>query len=416
MCKPNNVIYKLDDIIYLSKRFIMKKNLKKYLILFIIIVMISFIVLFDSKYANTKKNNVGKVDNVIDAVEKGINDNGKNDEKKTLNEEEKQDDDKTLDDKVVEKEENIKTGIGNKTDNKKENVKKDNKSSNTNKVDNPEVKPEEPKKDNVSSSDDENSHEDKKEENSGSDDVIKEENESGVKTLDVINNEYRNEIKSKYGVLVGYKDEMDNIYKNAYFEPVRQYNDEKINKILISIDTELKKYPSSFFNEIKNKWKNLTIYLVEKVGPSVAGLTDNKDSNTVVILISTEGYLFESTLHHEIMHYIDCYLADKIGAEAIEASMNELNPEGFTYGNKTNEYVYYYSNPAYFLSAYSKSDYKEDRAVLFSDMIFRTLKKDYYTKGNPINEKARVISNQLEKYFDCVSSSTTETWERFIEY
>ena len=372
--------------------------------------MISFIVLFDSKYANTKKNNVGKVDNVIDAVEKGINDNGKNDEKKTLNEEEKQDDDKTLDDKVVEKEENI------KTDDKKENVKKDNKSSNTNKVDNPEVKPEEPKKDNVSSSDDENSHEDKKEENSGSDDVIKEENESGVKTLDVINNEYRNEIKSKYGVLVGYKDEMDNIYKNAYFEPVRQYNDEKINKILISIDTELKKYPSSFFNEIKNKWKNLTIYLVEKVGPSVAGLTDNKDSNTVVILISTEGYLFESTLHHEIMHYIDCYLADKIGAEAIEASMNELNPEGFTYGNKTNEYVYYYSNPAYFLSAYSKSDYKEDRAVLFSDMIFRTLKKDYYTKGNPINEKAKVISNQLEKYFDCVSSSTTETWERFIEY
>lgn len=394
----------------------MKKNLKKYLILFIVIVMISFIVLFDSKYANTKKNNVGKVDNVIDAVEKVINDNGKNDEKKTLNEEEKQDDDKTLDDKVVEKEENIKTDIGNKTDNKKENVKKDNKSSNTNKVDNPEVKPEEPKKDNVSSSDDENSHEDKKEENSGSDDVIKEENESGVKTLDVINNEYRNEIKSKYGVLVGYKDEMDNIYKNAYFEPVRQYNDEKINKILISIDTELKKYPSSFFNEIKNKWKNLTIYLVEKVGPSVAGLTDNKDSNTVVILISTEGYLFESTLHHEIMHYIDCYLADKIGAEAIEASMNELNPEGFTYGNKTNEYVYYYSNPAYFLSAYSKSDYKEDRAVLFSDMIFRTLKKDYYTKGNPINEKAKVISNQLEKYFDCVSSSTTETWERFIEY
>ena len=416
MCKPNNVIYKLGDIIYLSKRFIMKKNLKKYLILFIVIVMISFIVLFDSKYANTKKNNVGKVDNVIDAVEKGINDDDKNDEKKTLNEEEKQDDDKTLDDKVVEKEENIKTGIGNKTDNKKENVKKDNKSSNTNKVDNPEVKPEEPKKDNLSSSDDENSHEDKKEENSGSDDVIKEENESGVKTLDVINNEYRNEIKSKYGVLVGYKDEMDNIYKNAYFEPVRQYNDEKINKILISIDTELKKYPSSFFNEIKNKWKNLTIYLVEKVGPSVAGLTDNKDSNTVVILISTEGCLFESTLHHEIMHYIDCYLADKIGAEAIEASMNELNPEGFTYGNKTNEYVYYYSNPAYFLSAYSKSDYKEDRAVLFSDMIFRTLKKDYYTKGNPINEKARVISNQLEKYFDCVSSSTTETWERFIEY
>lgn len=93
--------------------------------------------------------------------------------------------------------------------------------------------------------------------------------------------------------------------------------------------------------------------------------------------------------------------------------MNKLNPEGFTYGNQTNEYVYYYSNPVYFLSAYSKSNYKEDRAVLFSN---RTLKKDYYTIWNPINEKANVISNQLEKYFDCLSSSTIETWERFIQY
>lgn len=394
----------------------MKKNLKNYLILFVVIVMIILIVTFDAKFVNIKKNYDEKADITTKAVEKVTNVDDKSNEKKTLNEEKKSGDYKTLDDKVVEKEENIKTDTGNKTDDKKENVKKDNKQSNTNKVENHEVKQEEPKKDNVSSSDDKNNQEDKKKENSGSDDVIKEENKSEVKTLDVINNEYRNEIKRKYGVLVVYKDEMDDIYKNAYFEPVSQYNDEKINKILISLDTELKKYPSSFFSEIKNKWKNLTIYLVEKVGPSVAGLTDNKDSNTVVILISTEGYLFESTLHHEIMHYIDCYLADKIGAEAIETSMNELNPEGFTYGNKTNEYVYYYSNPAYFLSAYSKSNYKEDRAVLFSDMIFRTLKKDYYTKGNPINEKAKVISNQLEKYFDCVSSSTIETWERFIEY
>ena len=49
-------------------------------------------------------------------------------------------------------------------------------------------------------------------------------------------------------------------------------------------------------------------------------------------------------------------------------------------------------------------------------MIFRTLKKYYYTIGNPINEKANVISNQLEKYFDYLSRSTIETWERFIEY
>ena len=57
--------------------------------------------------------------------------------------------------------------------------------------------------------------------------------------------------------------------------------------------------------------------------------------------------------------------------------------------------MYYYSNPAYFLSAYSKSDYIEDRAVLFSNMMFRTLKKDYYSVGYPINEKAKLICRQL---------------------
>ena len=68
------------------------------------------------------------------------------------------------------------------------------------------------------------------------------------------------------------------------------------------------------------------------------------------------------------------------------------------------------------MSAYSKSNYKEDRAVLFSDMMSRSLKKDYYSLGNPINEKAKVISNQLEKYFNCVSNSTNEYWSRFIEW
>ena len=66
--------------------------------------------------------------------------------------------------------------------------------------------------------------------------------------------------------------------------------------------------------------------MVDQLTGNVAGLTDNRNTNNVVILINTESLLFESTLHHEIMHYIDYYLADKIGAEAIETSMNKLNP------------------------------------------------------------------------------------------
>lgn len=250
--------------------------------------------------------------------------------------------------------------------------------------------------------------------NEGTTEQPKEEN-NNISSLSIINDNLRKNIKSKYGVNIGYKDESDVNYINSYSNFTKQYDDEKIHTALNNVNVALAKYPSSFFFEINKKWKSLTIYLVDQLTGNVAGLTDNRNPNNVVILINTDSLLFESTLHHEIMHYIDCYLASIIGASTLENSMKDYNPPGFTYGNQTTEYVYYYSNPAYFLSAYSKSDYKEDRAVLFSDMMFRTLKKDYYSAGNPINEKAKLISRQLEKYFDCVSSSTKENWERFIE-
>lgn len=250
--------------------------------------------------------------------------------------------------------------------------------------------------------------------NEGTIEQPKEEN-NNASSLSINNDNLRKNIKSKYGVTIGYKDESDVNYINSYSNFTKQYDDEKIHIALNNINAALAKYPSSFFFEINKKWKSLTIYLVDQLTGNVAGLTDNRNPNNVVILINTESLLFESTLHHEIMHYIDCYLVSIIGASALESSMKDYNPPGFTYGNQTTEYVYYYSNPAYFLSAYSKSDYKEDRAVLFSDMMFRTLKKDYYSVGNPINEKAKLICRQLEKYFDCVSSSTKENWERFIE-
>ena len=237
-----------------------------------------------------------------------------------------------------------------------------------------------------------------------------------VNTQEQINNELRNQIKTNYGVNVGYKDEIDGIYYNSYVTPTKLYDDNEIYDHLNKINVALSKYPSSFFFEIKNKWKQVTIYLVKNINGSAAGLTDNRNPNTVVILINTGGLLFESTLHHEMMHYIDCYLSNLIGASTLEDSMMQINPSGFTYGNQNNDYVYYYANPYYFISAYAKSNYKEDRAVIFEDLMFRSLKKEYYTKDNPINEKAKIISQQLTTYFYCVSYSVTEHCERFIAY
>lgn len=239
---------------------------------------------------------------------------------------------------------------------------------------------------------------------------------STTKSKAQVNDELRNKIRSKYGVLVSYKDEIDSNYSSSYVKPTKLYDDNEIYDHLVKIDGALSRYPSAFFPEIKRKWKQVTIDLVKKINNSAAGLTDNRNPNTVVILINTGSLLFESTLHHEMMHYIDCYLANKIGASALENSMMEHNPSGFTYGNQNNDYVYRYANPYYFLSGYAKTNYKEDRAVIFEDLMTRTWKREYHVKGNPINEKAKVISKQMSMYLDSVSDNVTESWEKFIEW
>lgn len=223
----------------------------------------------------------------------------------------------------------------------------------------------------------------------------------------------RKEIQNKYNITIYYKDEIDN-YKLDNYSMTKIYDEEIILNALNTIDKALAKYPLKFLNELRN-YKPLTIYLVKQITNGVSGITYNKPSSVYISLCS-EGYLLESVFHHEIMHYIDCVLANKLGSSYLQESMKEYNPSGFTYGNTNNEYVYYYSETPYFLSGYAKTNYLEDRATIFADMMFRTLKKDYYTKGNPINEKAKLISNQLSNNFSSVSNTKNEYWNRHIAW
>ena len=400
-----------------------KKNIIVILlmILFIMILCVKYYVVISVK----KEFNSNEVDTPVNKEEK--------DQSNVSNEQEEKQDDKNNDDSPIENSEPEKNGET-KEEKKPEEEKKDIEKGHNNSSENKTEEKQESnnKKENNSTSDikkdetsvsEKDSNSNKDSNNKNNDNTIsnnttvkkeesveppKGENKNNESSLSITNDYLRKNIKSKYGVNIGYKDESDVNYVNSYSNFTKQYDDEKIHTALNNVDIALRKYPSDFFFEINNKWKSLTIYLVDQITGNVAGLTDNRNPSNVVILINTESLLFESTLHHEIMHYIDCYLASIIGVSTLENSMKDYNPSGFVYGAQTTEYVYYYSNPAYFLSAYSKSDYKEDRAVLFSDMMFRTLKKDYYRAGNPINEKAKLISRQLETYFDCVSSSIKE--------
>ena len=228
------------------------------------------------------------------------------------------------------------------------------------------------------------------------------------------NDEYRKQLQNKYSVKIAYKNELGNYTINGYGSE-KLNDDNKINNCLGEIDTTLKNYPNGFFKEMKDYGMPLTIYLVNSISDDVSGLTDAKDKSDIKIMIAPAS-LFENTLNHEIMHYIDTYIKDKGYPIDINNTMKDVNPVGFTYGDTSNEYVYYFTSldNAYFLSAYGKRNYLEDRAVLFSDMMTRSMKKEYYNDGTPINKKAKLISSQIKEHFNTLSNTRRYYWDRFL--
>ena len=228
------------------------------------------------------------------------------------------------------------------------------------------------------------------------------------------NDEYRKQLQNKYSVKIAYKNELGNYTINGYGSE-KLNDDNKINNCLGEIDKTLKNYPIGFFKEMKDYGMPLTIYLVNSISGDVSGLTDAKDKSDIKIMIAPAS-LFENTLNHEIMHYIDTYIKDKGYPIDINNTMKDVNPVGFTYGDTSNDYVYYFTSVdnAYFLSTYGKRNYLEDRAVLFSDMMTRTFAKDYYDDGTPINKKAKLISSQIKEHFNTLSNTGRYYWDRFL--
>ena len=224
-------------------------------------------------------------------------------------------------------------------------------------------------------------------------------------------------MENKYSVKILYKDENGGYLIGGSINTEKLNDDNEIDKYLKETELTLKKYPTNFFKEMKDNNVALKIHIVNKIDGNYSGMTDGKNQSNITITIGTDGTkLFESTLHHELMHYIDIYMRQKNPTLNLEEIMRTYNPEGFSYGSNDKSYDYNFSNPndAYFLSYYSRQSYLEDRAVLFSDMMTRSTKRPYYNDGTPINKKAKLISSQIKEHFNILSNTGRYYWDRFL--
>ena len=185
------------------------------------------------------------------------------------------------------------------------------------------------------------------------------------------------QLRSKYGINIIYGDETIDIVRNVNGNVILDEN--IILKNLNILENTLLKYRDDFF--LKDR---LTIVLLKSFNNNNLALASKNNLGEYKIYLS-DNKDFERSIHHEIYHVFE-YMNDiKDDKEYIK--WNKLNPKDFSYSNNinllNNKYIFgstLESNDVYFVSKYSKTSSKEDRAEVFAEMMI-----DRYDFNDNIN-------------------------------
>lgn len=240
------------------------------------------------------------------------------------------------------------------------------------------------------------------------------------KTQVQINDEYRKSLETKYNINIKYGNEM-NDYEIYGVIPTYLDNPSDVYTNLNQVNTSLGYYPTGFFKEMKDHDTPLTLYLVYDVpGVDIAGLTDHQFGDNIIITLCTNEMIFRY-IHHEIFHYIETYMSfeDYHEPATLFKNWNNYNPSEYSYGSFISSYNYdrFTVGDYYFINNYGQTNDREDRATIFEDLMARTEYNELphsFIEGNHLWDKAKYISDEIDRIFTCVNSSTTERWERML--
>ena len=237
------------------------------------------------------------------------------------------------------------------------------------------------------------------------------------KTQKQLNDEKIADMTSRYGVKFMVRDQSRTRVGRGNGTAI--YDEEKLKTVLNSVNYSLSLYPAGFFKEFNANGMSLTLNLLDKIDNGLHGLSDSEFLSNVVISVATSSYLFEETLHHEILHYIDNYIETKMYPNTPETEYVTCNPEGYSYGNPNSSLSFKYTNAqtAYFIADYGQINYKEDRATLFPRLMRPSISagNEFLKYSNsPLSCKARILIRQIDQAFNTVTSSKSIAWNRFV--
>ena len=233
-----------------------------------------------------------------------------------------------------------------------------------------------------------------------------------VPTIEETNNALRKTIESTYGIEVKYGSETDG-YTAGTMRAVSISDPAVIQNGLNQLNASLALYPSGFFSEFGETGLHLKVYLVQRYSTAnVTGITDLA-GDRVIISISMD-YSFAESFHHEAYHYIEHFVERKGGEFSI---WNTYNPSDFSYGGTANPDLSYnrtWAPTAPFVNNYAQTNADEDRASTFEYMTAASKASCFNSTEYPIWKKSSYMSLMIDTYFDTVSPSVVDYWERFI--
>ncbi|MEG1819551.1 MAG: hypothetical protein RR012_03820 [Oscillospiraceae bacterium] len=244
-------------------------------------------------------------------------------------------------------------------------------------------------------------------------------------TIEQSNEQRIQNIFTKYGITVQAGTTADVWYKGSCYG----ITDSKlIASWLDIIEKQLARYPSGFFMDL-NDITTLKIKLLKTI-PEASGFASHEISTDMFIAlntsIGTSGFP-DRVFNHEIMHIIDRYIYLKSWNAAADAYLSPLDattaivPAGFSWGDTSNANTTIDKNVAvqerYFVTAYAKTNDKEDRAETFTDYMFRPYKKEYMQDPSyPIPRKQAIIAKSIRDYFPSAARTAKGSlaWEKLL--
>lgn len=198
---------------------------------------------------------------------------------------------------------------------------------------------------------------------------------------------------------------IDIIYGSDTFDLAESVNaipimdEERIMLQLEAIETALNKYDDDFF--IKDK---LTIVLLDYFSNNNLALASRNNLGQYKIYLSYNDNL-ERSIHHEIYHVFE-YM-NGVSDEEEYINWSYLNPDEFIYESEiaflTTEYVFGSSlvdDNIYFVTKYSKTSAKEDRAEIFAEIMMSTYD---FSKNENIIEKIEAIEKVINMFGDNIN-------------